>query len=304
MGTRDRPNPTGVLTEGGPDRKFRMLVCLAHPDDETFGMGGTLALYARRGVEVYLVCGTRGEAGDVDTELLENFSSIAERRESELNCAAEILKLRGVYFLGFRDSGMAGTPDNQNPDALSFQPTQEVAVKIVEYIRRIRPQVVVTHDPIGGYKHPDHIAMHRATMKAVDLAADPNFTSDMAPYRPDKLYFQTMPKKLMRWAVRLGPLMGINPHRFGKNKDIDLVEIVKEGNFPTHAYIDCRSVMEIREEATACHMSQLGGGIARKGPMAYLRRYFGLTETYTRSYPPPERGLREVDLFAGVDGTV
>ena len=76
-----------------------MLVCLAHPDDETFGMGGTLALYTRRGIQVHLVCGTRGEVGEMTPELMQGFSSIGERRESELRCAAGILGLTGVYFL-------------------------------------------------------------------------------------------------------------------------------------------------------------------------------------------------------------
>ncbi len=277
-----------------------MLVCLAHPDDETFGMGGTLALYARRGVQVHLVCATRGEVGDVDRELMQGFSSVAERRESELRCAAGVLGLTGVYFLGYRDSGMPGTADNQHPNALAAQPVDEVAAKVVHYIRLLHPQVVVTHDPIGGYKHPDHIAMHRAAVRAFELASDPNFSSDLPPFQPQKLYYQTMPKELMRWAVRLAPIFGIDPHRFGRNHDIDLVTIVKEGRFPTHARINCSSVSEIRDEATACHSSQLGGAIGRKGPLTYLRRYFGSTESFMRAYPLPENGLRERDLFAGV----
>src|SRR4030042_734283 len=71
---------------------------------------------------------------------------------------------------------------------------------------------------------------------------------------------------------------------------------------PPPARINCRSVSQVRDEATACHESQLGGAIGRKGPMAFLRRYFGLTETFMRAYPPPKRGLREQDLFAGGDG--
>ena len=279
-----------------------MLVCLAHPDDETFGMGGTLALYARRGVEVHLVCATRGDVGEMDPELLKGFGSIAERRESELRCAAQILGLTGVYFLGYRDSGMPGTTDNEHPNALAAQPTDEVAAKVEHYIRRLKPQVVVTHDPIGGYKHPDHIAMHKATLRALELAADPSFTNDLPPYRPNKVYYQTMPKDLLRWAVRIAPLLGMDPHHFGRNRDIDLATVVKEGNFPTHARINCHSVGDIRDEATACHSSQLGGAIGRKGPMAFLRRYFGMTETFMRAYPPPENSLRERDLFEGVDG--
>jgi LmbE family N-acetylglucosaminyl deacetylase len=280
-----------------------MLVCLAHPDDETFGMGGTLALYSRRG-ELYLVCATEVSVGDVDPALLKGFSSIAERRDRSSRCAAQILDIKGVYFLGYRDSGMPGTPDNQHPNALAFQPTADVAAKVAQYIRQIRPQVVVTHDPIGGYKHPDHIAMHKATVMALDLAADPNFASDLPTHRPDKVYFVTLPKGMLRWAVRVAPLLGMDPRKFGRNKDINLVDVVKEGNFPTHAYINCNSVLEIRDEATACHASQLGGSIARKGPMALIRRYLGKTETFTRAYPPPENHLRETDLFAGVEKNV
>jgi N-acetyl-1-D-myo-inositol-2-amino-2-deoxy-alpha-D-glucopyranoside deacetylase len=277
-----------------------MLVCLAHPDDETFGMGGTLALYARRGVQVYLVCATRGDVGDVDRELMQGFSSVAERRESELRCAAGILGLTGVYFLGYRDSGMPGTPDNQHPNALAAQPVDEVAAKVVHYIRLLRPQVVVTHDPIGGYKHPDHIAMHRVTVRAFELACDPNFSSDLPPFIPQKLYYQTIPKYLLRWAVRLAPLLRMDPHHFGRNRDIDLASLVEEGDLPTHARINCRSVSEIRDEATACHTSQLGGAMGRKGPMTILRRYFGSTESFMRAIPVPQRGLRERDLFEGV----
>jgi LmbE family N-acetylglucosaminyl deacetylase len=286
-----------------PPQPLTMLVCLAHPDDETFGMGGTLALYARRGVQVQLVCATRGDVGEMDAELLKGYSSIAERRESELRCAAGILGLMGVYFLGYRDSGMPGTPDNQHPNALAAQPVDEVAAKVVHYIRSMRPQVMVTHDPIGGYKHPDHIAMHRASMRAFELAADPNYSSDLPPFKPQKLYYQTMPKDLLCWAVRLAPLLRMDPHHFGNNRDIDLASLVEEGDFPTHARINCRSVSGIRDEATACHASQLGGAIGRKGPMTFLRRYFGMTETFMRAVPEPERGLRERDLFEGVSGS-
>ncbi|NJD58139.1 MAG: GlcNAc-PI de-N-acetylase [Anaerolineales bacterium] len=279
---------------------FTMLVCLAHPDDETFGMGGTLALYAKKGVQVHLVCATRGDVGDVDQDLLQGFSSVAERRESELRCAAGILGLSGVYFLGYRDSGMPGTPDNQHPNALAAQPVDEVAARVVHYIRLLRPQVVVTHDPIGGYKHPDHIAMHHATLRAFQLASQASYPSDLPPFQPDKLYYQTMPKAIMRWAVRLAPLLGMDPRHFGRNRDIDLVAVVQEGSFPTHARINCRSVSEIRDQATACHTSQLGGAIGRKGPMTILRRYLGGTESFMRAYPEPVNGLHERDLFAGI----
>jgi hypothetical protein len=93
----------------------------------------------------------------------------------------------------------------------------------------------------------------------------------------------------------------MDPHHFGRNHDIDLATLVAEGDFPTHARINCRSVLAIRDEATACHTSQLGGAIGRKGPMAFLRRYFGSTETFMRAIPLPEKGLHERDLFEGIN---
>jgi LmbE family N-acetylglucosaminyl deacetylase len=113
-----------------PTQNRKLLVVLAHPDDETFGMGGTLALYAQQGVEVHLVCATRGEVGEVEPERLEGFDSIGALREHELCCAADVLGLRKVHFLGYRDSGMPGTADNQNPQALVQAPVEQVAAQV------------------------------------------------------------------------------------------------------------------------------------------------------------------------------
>lgn len=283
------------------DKQKRLLAVLAHPDDETFGMGGTLALYARRGVAVYLVCATRGEVGDVDPILLEGFQSIGERREHELRCAAEHLGLAGVYFLGYRDSGMPGSPENNHPQALAAAPVEEVAAKVIHYIRMLRPQVVLTFDPIGGYRHPDHIAVHRATVKAFHAAGDPEaFPGEYPPYRPQKLYFHTFSQRFMALAVRLMPLFGQDPRHFGRNKDIDLVSLAGE-NFPVHARIDYREVEAAKEAATACHASQLTMGPPR-GLLAWAFRRGAGVETFMRAFPEPRPGLREDDLFSGVNG--
>ncbi len=287
------------MTENLPS-SYTILACLAHPDDETFGMGGTLALYAQRGVQVHLVCATRGDVGEVDPSELQGFSSVADKRESELRCAAGILGLAGVYFLNYRDSGMPGTPDNHHPNALAAQPLDEVAARLVHYIRLLKPQVLITFDPIGGYKHPDHIAIQRASVRAFELAADPGFASDLPPFQVNKLYFHTMPKNMLRWSVRLAPLFGMNPHRFGRNHDIDMAAIVAEGGFPANARINCRRVRAIRDEAVNCHSSQLGGAMSRRGPMTVLRRYFGATESFMRAYPVPVSRHVERDLFEGV----
>ena len=277
-----------------------LLAVLAHPDDESFGTGGTLALYARRGVEVHLVCATRGEVGEVAPELMEGFESIADLRVSELRCAAGVLRLAGVYFLDYRDSGMPGSPDNQHPQAQVMAPIDEVAAKVVHYIRQLHPQVVLTFDPIGGYKHPDHIHTHRATVRAFQLAGDESYVTDLPPYQPQKLYFNVFPKTVLRLARYVMPLFGMNPRKFGRNGDIDLLGLIEDGNFPVHATIDFREVQQEREAAAACHASQLGGGPPRRGPVSLLMRLFGGKELYMRAYPPVEGKLREDDLFTGV----
>lgn len=279
-----------------------LLAVLAHPDDETFGTGGTLAFYARQGVQVHLVCATRGEVGDVDERYMQGFSSIAERRQYELNCAAQTLGLAGVHFLGYRDSGMPGSPDNQHPNALAAQPVEKVAAEVAHYFRLLRPQVVITFDPIGGYRHPDHIAIQRATVRAFEAAEEVRQAfpglDDLPAFQPQKLYFQTIPHGLLRAAVFVLRLLGKDPRHFGNNQDIDLASIA-EVDFPIHATIDFSSVARVRDEASQCHASQ-GGQSSNRGPMGWLRRMLFSRETYMRAAPPAEKGLKEHDLFAGV----
>ncbi len=280
---------------------FTLLSVLAHPDDESFGMGGTLALYAQRGVSVHLACATRGEVGSMDEDCLEGFKSIAERRESELRCAAGVLGLKGVHFLGYRDSGMPGSADNSHPNALAAQPIETVAAKVAHLIRELRPEVVLTFDPIGGYKHPDHIACHQATVRAFHLAGDASFSDDLPPFQPKKLYFHVIPKGLLKFGVAVLPLFGRDPHKFGRNGDIDLVDLVRDGNFPIHATINYRSVLDKKNDASACHESQLGGGVPRNGPISWIMRQIGGgTDQFMRAYPVPNGGKRERDLFTGV----
>jgi N-acetyl-1-D-myo-inositol-2-amino-2-deoxy-alpha-D-glucopyranoside deacetylase len=281
------------------EQKPVLLAVLAHPDDETFGMGGTLAMYARRGVDVYLVCATRGEVGDVPAEMLQGFNSVADLRESELRCATGMLQLAGIFFLGYRDSGMPGSADNHHPQALANTPEKVVAARVVHYIRQLKPQVVLTFDPIGGYRHPDHIAIHNATAIAFNESNNPDFhPEDLAPYRPQKLYFHVISKRMLRMAVRIMPLLGRNPHKFGRNGDIDLVSIVSV-DFPTHASIDFTPVAEIRARAAACHSSQ-GDTTMAKGIQGWIMRLAGQRESFMRACPEPVKGRRERDLFEGV----
>lgn len=266
-----------------------LLSVLAHPDDESFGMGGTLALYAQNGWNVYLICATRGEAGTVDPHHMEGFSSIAELRESELRCAAQHLGLKNVFLLDYHDSGMPGMDVNKHPKAQINAPIEEVAAKVVKLIRELQPDIVLTFDPIGGYRHPDHIHIHNATVLAFEKAADSSFAPEAgAPFQPGKLYFHTIPRGFLKFAVRLIRLFGGDPTKWGRNKDIDLASLA-EVDFPTHARIDYTKLSEKKTLASACHASQ-GGSQMRRGVIGWVFRLLGEKDTYMRAYPPLQPG--------------
>lgn len=273
----------------------------AHPDDETFGVGGTLAQYAATGVKVYYVCATRGEAGITDVEHMRGYSTSGDMRWAELKCAARILGLTDVIYLGYRDSGMPGTEDNKHPDALVAAPIAQVTGRVVKAIRELQPEVVITFDPIGGYRHPDHIAIHNATEKAFYAASDPELYPDAGPaFKPQKLYFNIFPRRLLKIAVKLMPVFGKNPHHFGKNKDIDLTSMVNV-DFPVNASIRLnRNSIEIRDKAMSCHGSQLVGGSPRRGVMGFINNIFGQQDFYMRAYPQSNSQHREHDLFEGL----
>lgn len=281
-----------------PQQK-KILVVLAHPDDESFGMGGTLALYARQGVDVRLICATRGEVGEVDPSFKETIKSAACLRTQELRCAVDALGLSALYFLNYRDSGMPGSEDNHHPRALAAQPVEQVAAEVAHLIREVQPQVVLTFDPIGGYRHPDHIAIQKATVLAFDLAASADFVDpeDLPSFQADALYFHTMKKTYLKMAIVVMRLIGQNPREFGKNKDIDLVSLT-EVEFPTHARINYRSVRAAKEAAAACHASQ-GGAQMNKGLRGLIGRLFGgYNDTFMQAYPAPVAGQKvKRDLF-------
>ncbi|MFN2216062.1 MAG: PIG-L deacetylase family protein, partial [Anaerolineales bacterium] len=217
--------------------KKRMLVVLAHPDDESFGMGGTLAYYASIGTEVHLVCATKGEEGELPPELSNGNQTIAEIRQAELECAAQTLGLKSVHYLGFRDSGMQGSPSNDDQRSLYSQPIEEVADLIFEKIQEIKPQVVITFDPDGGYRHPDHIKVHTATRKAFfDCVERDSFSGDSKLFIPGSLYYHTISRKIMRGFAKLLKLIGKDPSSFGKNGDIDINSFINV-DYPIHVKI-------------------------------------------------------------------
>lgn len=274
----------------------------AHPDDESFGPGGTLAKYARQGVRVYYACGTRGEVGEAAPEHLVGYASTGDMRWSELTCAAQALRLAGVIHLGYRDSGMPGSPDNTAPGALAAAPLDEVTQRVVKVLRELRPQVVVTFDPIGGYRHPDHIAIHNATVRAFQAAGDPAQFLECGPaHQPQKLYYEVFPRGLLKFAVRVLPLFGRDPRRFGQNHDVDLVSLT-EVDFPVHTRITIPAeAIQAKAAASACHRSQLEGMPPDRGLAGLLMRFMGREEVFMRAQPPvADKRLGETDFFEGL----
>lgn len=277
----------------------RILAVLAHPDDEAFGMGGTLALYSARGAQVSLACATLGEAGDIPEGFLHGQLNSASLREGELNCSANSLGLNQVYKLGFRDSGMAGSPDNYHPDALISHPLEDAVDRIAEVMRQVKPQVVLTFDPVGGYHHPDHIRVHEATAIAFRRVRDE--LSEADPQILSRLYFHTMPKTSAKLGVLWMRLRGKDPRRIGRNGDIDLVQIASE-SFPVHVKINYRQVVHQREQAAACHASQ-GGGKKTFGLSGWLVRIINRPiDRFMQGFPTPQpRQPIQKDLFWGLD---
>lgn len=277
----------------------RILLSLAHPDDESFGSGGMIARYVADGAAVYLICATNGDVGTVAPEKLNGYSSVAELRLAELDCASEKLGFRQVFKLGYRDSGMMNSETSRDPMCLWQAPREDVARRVVEVIREVRPQVVITFNKYGGYGHPDHIAIQRATTDAFKLAGDPGYvTNGQQPYQPQKLYYTSIPSALLRFYLTLMRLRGQDPRRVGKNQDIDFVAILDNVE-PIHTRIDIRDYLHVWDEANACHASQLGGGMPRL-PM-WLRKIVSAKQSFTRVHPVPQRQhIDEHDFFDGV----
>lgn len=279
----------------------RLLISYAHPDDESFGLGGLIGKYVASGVEVYYLCATNGDAGTVAPELLNGYKSVAELRLAELDAATEILGFKRVYKLGYKDSGMMGMAANNDPESLwyaSQHKPAEVVRRVVEVIREVRPHVVITFNRYGGYGHPDHIAIQRATTEAVERAADPAYATGHEPWRVQKLYYSGIAKWMVRWRIWQSRLRGENPRKLGRNKDIDVVKIL-ENVEPVHTRVDIRDWFEIWDRASAVHVSQGGGGF-RSIPKR-LRPVLTPYQTFTRVIPKPARNrIDEDDLFDGV----
>jgi LmbE family N-acetylglucosaminyl deacetylase len=278
-----------------------LLIVYAHPDDESFSNAGMIARYSAAGVAVHYACATRGECGAAPPELLAGHADLAALRTAELVCAARTLGMAAVHFLGYRDSGMAGAPDNQHPAALAQAPPERVAGQVAALIRTLRPQVVLTFGPYGDYGHPDHIAIHHATVTAFAAAGDTarypeQLAAGLAPWSPARLYYSTFGTRLLRASIAMMWLTGRDPRRFGQNRDVDLPRAVAEST-PITTVIACHSYLAQKERAWRCHRSQIDDMAPVLELPAPLRRLWMRYEHFTRAVPAWAGGRRERDLF-------
>jgi LmbE family N-acetylglucosaminyl deacetylase len=281
-----------------------LLIAYPHPDDETFGNAGIVARYAAEGVAVHYACATRGEVGTVTPELLGDYPDAGALRTDELACAARTLNMAGVHFLNYRDSGMQGAPDNQHPGCLVQAPLDAVAGKLVALMRALRPQVVLTFGPYGGYGHPDHIKIHHATHAAFAAAGDParypeQIAAGLAPWQPQKLYYSTFSTRVLKIIVSLSRFFGQDPRRGGRNQDIDFVEALDQATAVTTT-VDTGAYEAQKLAAFLCHRSQLDGMGLSRLPAPVRRMWLG-REQFTRVAPPWDgRTAEERDLFEGL----
>ena len=279
----------------------RLLLVHAHPDDESIVTGATMAKYAAEGAHVTLVTCTRGEEGEiVDSELghLVPGESLATHRMEELAIACAALGVRDHRYLGgagrFRDSGMMGTPPNDVPNSFWRADLDEAAELLVEIIREVRPQVVITYDERGDYGHPDHIKAHQVTVAALDRAEVP----------VAKLYYTATPKSVLAKGLE---------HLREKRDDLNFELPDSVDDYPfgvpdemVTTRIDAREYYSAKMAALRAHSSQ----ISVDGPFFALADDVGL-EAWGFEHFRIARGKVgdrsgphgwEQELFAGVDG--
>jgi LmbE family N-acetylglucosaminyl deacetylase len=272
-------------------RSWRLMAVLAHPDDESLGVGGTLAKYASEGVEVFLLTATRGDSGRYRSLRPSDpghpgSSALAAIREAELRAAAAVLGVHEVSVLDYRDQHL----DCADP--------QRAVADIVGHLRRVRPDVVVTFGPDGAYGHPDHIAISQFTTTAVAAAADPGFAHDdigmTDPHAVSKLYYIAWPESTWRaYQSAVGPL-------------ISRVDGVQRQATPWPDWaittmIDTRHCWSTVWRAVSCHESQVAAYERLKELAPEHHEALWGRQSFYRALSTVNGGrARESDLFTGI----
>lgn len=256
----------------------RLLVVVAHPDDETFGCGSLLAHAAETGVSTTVACATRGEAGSPTPGLGLDDADMAVVREAELREAAALMGVGRLELFDWVDSGMDGTPAT---GTLVAAPIEEVAARIASLIDDAQPTVVVTLDASDG--HRDHVHIRDATLLAATSSS----------WQPDRVYLHCLPQQLMRkWVEAL-----IEQHP--ESEHLGLGELgTPEDQITT--VIDSSGYLALREQAIALHRSQTSPYEVMTDE---LRRDFLTAERLRRVHPEWNGGPIETDIFASANRT-
>ena len=234
-----------------------VLLVFAHPDDEGFGTGGVLALLASRGARLTLVCATNGDVGEISDPSLATRETLAQVRQQELRQAMAVTGVQDVRFLNYRDSGMAGSEDNQHSDALEQAPPDDVVGRLVEVVQDVRPRVVITHDPTGGYGHPDHITVCDRVTEAFRLAADPGATPRQLAqggkrWYPELLYYVCFPRSFFRRMWQYLREAGIRPP-FASEE----VEALGTPDEEVTTVLDVEAYVTTKIDSLSCHRTQI-----------------------------------------------
>jgi N-acetyl-1-D-myo-inositol-2-amino-2-deoxy-alpha-D-glucopyranoside deacetylase len=277
--------------------KQKLLAVFAHPDDEAFGTGGTLARYAAAGVDIALVCATRGEVGEIADESLATPDTLGQVRENELLCAADTLGVRDVVFLGYRDSGMAGTTDNGNSGAFVNVPSEEVVARLVGIIRQLQPQVVVTFEPNGGYGHPDHIAAHRHTLTAFHAASDRSrYPEQGRAWRASRLFYTAIPRSFFLEMRDRLIAAGVDTSEFARFEE----DGIGWPDDQVNVIVDVAEEIEAKWAALNCHRTQFGPNNLFRRLSEEEIKYMLSREYFALAWPDPDPGLQLAGLFAGL----
>ena len=278
-------------------QNVRILAAYGHPDDEG-QVTGTLAAFIARGAKVTLVCATRGEVGEISDPSLGTPETLGYVRELELRAAMAQIGLTDVRFLPFRDSGMAGTPENEDGRCLHQQPAEVVVGHMVGIIRDVRPHIVFTWDPSGGYGHPDHVAIHKHTVAAFDAAGDQSlFPESGAAWSPSHLYWGafTMKRFANMWLEL--EKRGLMPEPLEPDRRARFEQALQQPDPPVSHLVDVQAFVEHKRRAAGMHRSQFGENSMLARVPEDLRAMFYGEERFFQARPEqdhdgsPLRGL-------------
>ena len=265
--------------EGPRVRDARLLFVHPHPDDESIACGGTIARYAAGGAQTHVVTCTGGEAGENLGGIDLGGRDFAQVRRDEVAAAANVLGVTSHRFLGYRDSGMAGTADNDHPDAFVRADVDEAARRLAAVVRELRPHVVVSDDENGTYGHPDHVRAYQVTRRAVEFAGEPGADMPGDPWQVGRHLAVTYSRdrlfRMHRFLLDAGLVSPFGDDTLAGPDDLAFGAPVERLAFR----LDVREWLSVKEDAMAAHASQIAAdSFFLNVPTEHAAEGFGIEE--------------------------